>query len=48
MMNGKITMSLQRQDRQDVGDLDCFFFRGFVRVSHLNLSRCGETIVSVQ
>ena len=29
---------LERQHRQDVGDLDCFFFRGFVRVSHVNLS----------
>src|SRR5581483_1498121 len=28
---------LQRQNRKNVGDLDCFFFRGFVRVSHVDL-----------
>jgi len=34
---------LQRQNRKDVGNFDCFFFRGFIRVSHVRpLSRAGE------
>ena len=40
---------LERKHRQDVGDFDWLFFRGFVRVSHLDLSDFVGTIwLSVQ